>query len=105
GSTENIARKTMDFPGQILENIDNPTELEKLYRKYPEAFREHFNDIYLQHSESMILQVWKARLFYEEIAAQAAPNETSNKTRDIVIIISLALFAGTFAKLPALTNW
>ena len=48
---------------EILNNIDNPKELEKLYRENKVSFKKEFNAIYpeMQHKN---LQFWYERLHF-----------------------------------------
>ena len=53
---------------RILEALDDPEELETLYRQNPEAFRDSFDDVSRTVQDSTTLRVWRARLEYREPA-------------------------------------
>jgi hypothetical protein len=92
----------MELKRHILENLDNPAELERLFRAEPKAFRQQFGDAYSEHPDSPVLNVWKERLFYqEEPDARAASQVLTNRV-EIAMIIVLTLAAGTLARLPML---
>ncbi|KRQ86165.1 hypothetical protein ABG79_02006 [Caloramator mitchellensis] len=50
----------------ILKNIDNPHELERMYRNDPEQFRKEFQDAWSQKNDSEILSVWYERLYFKD---------------------------------------
>ncbi|MBC9785446.1 DUF4153 domain-containing protein [Heliobacterium chlorum] len=56
----------MDISHSIIENIDNPHELERLFRKEPEAFKKSFLHAWGQNPESQVLAVWHERLTFKE---------------------------------------
>ena len=49
----------------ILAQIDNPVELEKLYRENNAEFKKQFNEIYPNYKDKIGLQVWNERLNFE----------------------------------------
>lgn len=79
----------------ILANLDEPGQLEKLYRANKEEFRKAFGTIYPRLQGKPIADFWKERLSYE--------NDTIKwgTTKEFSLIIVLSLFAGIIAKLPA----
>jgi len=87
----------MDFEKLILENIDNPAELEKLFRADQKQFVVAFDKVFVAHQESAILKVWHERIHY-----QPTKKEVIDKPTNILLIILLSLFAGTVADLPNL---
>ena len=50
---------------RILAHIDNPVELEKLYRENNNEFKKQFNEIYPNYKDKIGLQVWNVRLNFE----------------------------------------
>lgn len=89
---------TMDYEKLIAEQLNNPSELEKLYRQDAERFVAAFDPVFAAHSDSAILQAWKERLHYQP--EKTAPGQKQGLS-DVFLIIVLSLFAGTIAKLPA----
>ncbi len=78
----------------ILANIDNPQQLEKLYRENKTAFKQTFNEVYPEIKDNQLATFWKERL-----------NDDSSEiswgtTKDWSIIILATLLAGSIAKLP-----
>jgi hypothetical protein len=79
---------------EILKYIDNPRELEQLYRKNKAIFKRDFNLIFPELKEQKIAQVWHERLNYES-------NEISWGTaNELIFILAISVVAGILAKLP-----
>ncbi|MEJ7740331.1 MAG: hypothetical protein WKF97_23160, partial [Chitinophagaceae bacterium] len=49
----------------ILLNIDNPRQLEKLYRQNKSGFKQQFSIVYPELKENKIADFWNERLNYE----------------------------------------
>lgn len=82
----------------IITQMDNPVQLEKLYRENKSEFKKNFNEIYPEFKENKALQVWNVRLNYEsEKVALGSKNE-------IVAIIVLIIFGGFIANIPNFTG-
>ena len=81
---------------RILELLDDPQELEALYRQAPEAFRESLGAASRADPESMALRIWRARLEYRE------PGHGAVWSRKLGYAIAIALAAGALVRLPAL---
>lgn len=81
---------------EILSNIDNPSQLERLYRTDKPSFKRAFNALYPDIQHNNLLEFWNERLNYarEEISW--------GSRKDLVFVIIASLIAGTIAKLPAL---
>ncbi|WDU83287.1 hypothetical protein [Caloramator sp. Dgby_cultured_2] len=58
----------MDVSNFILKNIDNPHELEKMFRKDPEEFKKEFEIAWKQKPDSQVLSVWYERLYFNDNA-------------------------------------
>ncbi|MFX4260740.1 DUF4153 domain-containing protein [Pelotomaculum propionicicum] len=58
----------MDVNNPIIENIANPHELERMFRKEPEAFKNSFSYAWEQNPDSQVLAVWNERLHFKETA-------------------------------------
>ena len=79
---------------QIKSSLNNPNQLEKLYRLNKADFKKSFNEIYSEIKDSTAAQVWNERLNYEtEEISWGSKNE-------LIIVIILSLIAGFIAKLP-----
>lgn len=83
---------------QILSNLDNPAQLEKLYRTDKSAFKRSFNVLYPELKGNTLASFWDARLNF-------AKEEISwGSHKDLVFVIISALLAGLIAKLPAILS-
>ena len=82
----------------IINNINNPAGLEKLYRKNKTAFKKEFEQVYLINKEVVSLQYWNERLnFQNDKIAVGSKNE-------ILFIIIIAIIAGLMVNIPNLTG-
>jgi hypothetical protein len=82
----------------ILSNIDNPKQLEKLYRNNKAAFKMKFNLLYPQLTDNKLADYWNERLNYE------SPEISWGSSKELTFVIIASLVAGVIAKLPALLN-
>ena len=82
---------------EILNNIDNPKELEKLYRENKVSFKKEFNAIYpeMQHTN---LQFWYERLHY------GSEQQNTDGKKEIGIVVILSLLAGLLINIPNITG-
>ncbi|MCX6331081.1 MAG: hypothetical protein NTZ82_00430 [Bacteroidetes bacterium] len=72
----------------ILNNINNPHELEKLYRGNKSIFKKEFNLVYPEHKEHIGLQYWNERLNYENEIVYFG------NRKEIQFVIIIAILAG-----------
>ncbi|MBT2695746.1 DUF4153 domain-containing protein [Bacillus sp. ISL-55] len=63
----------MDMNNLIIENMADPHELERMYRKDPKAFKKSFSQAWEQNPDSHILRVWYERLHFREKANTDKP--------------------------------
>lgn len=82
----------------ILTNIDNPRQLEKLYRENKTAFKTEFNLLYPELTDNKLADYWNERLNYE------SPEISWGSKNEIIFVIIASLLAGVIAKLPVLLN-
>lgn len=82
----------------ILTNIDNPRQLEKLYRDNKVAFKTEFNLIYPELKDNKLADYWNERLNYESSEISWGSN------KELTFVIIAALLAGVIAKFPTLFN-
>jgi len=83
---------------QIKNYLDNPNQLEKLYRENKTAFKKEFNTLYPDIKENTIAQIWNERLNFES-------DEISWGTKnELVFVIIASIIAGVIAKLPQFFN-
>jgi hypothetical protein len=83
----------------IINNINNPAQLEKLYHSGKTRFRQDFNAVYPQISENATAKVWFERLNFE------SEHMFRGTGRELVIILVASFFAGLIARLPDFMAW
>lgn len=81
----------MDTNNLIIENIANPHELERMFRKEPEAFKKSFSSAWEQNPDSKVLAVWYERLHFKETADT---EKSSLLQKDFLFMGILAILAG-----------
>ena len=86
----------MDICDLIVENIDNPHELESVYQKDPEAFKKALACARDQNPDSKVLAVWHERLHFRE---PAKTQKCSLLQKDFVSMVILAIIAGISARI------
>lgn len=80
---------------EILAHLNEPGQLEKLYRTNKVPFKQEFNTIYPELKGNTIADIWNERLNYES-------DEISWGTRkELPFVLIASLIAGVIAKLPA----
>ena len=83
---------------EILSNLNNPEQLERLYRADKSAFKKAFKTLDADIKDNSLLTFWSARLNYTR-------DDISWGTRkDLVFILLAALVAGVIARLPDIFN-
>ncbi len=79
---------------EILSNLNNPEQLERLYRADKSAFKKAFNTLDAEIKDNSLLSFWNARLNYTR-------DEISWGTRkDLVFILLATLLAGVLMRFP-----
>ncbi|MBF8965552.1 DUF4153 domain-containing protein [Pontibacter sp. FD36] len=81
---------------QILSHLNDPNQLEKLYRSDKAGFKQEFSGLYPQLSGSALADFWHARLHYE------AEDVFWRFNREFLFVVIAALVAGILVKLPAI---
>lgn len=83
---------------EILSNLDNPAQLERLYREDKSAFKRAFIALSPELGDNTLANFWNARLNFVK-------QEISWSTgKDLLFVIIASVVAGVIAKLPALFN-
>lgn len=83
---------------EIRKKIDNPRELEKLYRDNPASFKREFNLLYPTIQGNATAQIWNERLNFES-------DEISWGTKsELTFVVVAAFIAGLIAKIPLFTG-
>src|SRR5688500_13451856 len=83
---------------EILSHLNNPGQLEKLYRADKVAFQRAFSTLYPELKGNTLAEVWNERLNYksEEI--------NWGSGRELLFVIIASLVAGIFAKIPTFSS-
>jgi len=82
---------------EIINNLDSPRQLEKLYRDNKTTFKREFNLIFQEIQESPTAQIWNERLNFEN-------DEISwGSSHELIFVIVASLIAGLIAKIPEFT--
>ncbi|CAG4999338.1 hypothetical protein DYBT9275_02205 [Dyadobacter sp. CECT 9275] len=81
---------------EILSNLDNPGQLERLYRTDKQTFRRAFKTLYPEIQDSPLAGFWHARLnlAQEEISWGSA--------KDLTYVIGASILVAFIAKLPVM---
>lgn len=79
---------------EILSNLDNPGQLEQLYRADKSTFKRTFRTLYPELKDNVLVSFWNERLKFtnEEISW--------GNRQDLVFVIITCLVAGLIAKMP-----
>lgn len=80
----------------ILKNLDQPAELERLYRQEPEKFSRAFSEVFKENENLTILKVWHERLNFDKTMNQGMESEAHWK--DLLLVFVISLLAGTIAR-------
>ncbi len=81
---------------QIQLHLDEPGQLEKMYRENKATFKRAFGEMYPDIREKVTAQVWNERLRFE-------PEEISWGTKkELIVVILISFVAGIIAKIPDL---
>ena len=80
---------------EILSNLTNPGQLERLYRTDKQGFKRAFKSLYPEHKDNTLFSFWNERLNF------ATEDISWGARKDLVFVIIASLLAGVIAKLPA----
>lgn len=83
---------------EILQHLDNPKQLEKLYRKNKTGFQRVFNAVYPDIQTHTSAQVWNERLNFEQGDLFLGPK------KEMGFVLLAALVTGLLAKIPDFTG-
>ena len=83
---------------EILAHLNEPKQLEKLYRSNKLSFKQSFTAIYPELKDNIVADFWNERLNYET-------DEINWGTKsELLFVIIATLIAGLIAKLPVLLS-
>lgn len=80
----------------ILSNLNNPVQLEKLYRSSKGPFKQEFSTLYPELRGNPLADFWNERLNYE------SDDINWGTGRELFFVILAALVAGFIAKIPGM---
>lgn len=83
---------------EIIQNIDNPKQLEKLYRKNKTVFQRVFNAVYPEIQTHTSARVWNERLNFDQEDLYLGPK------KEMLFVLLSALVTGLLAKIPDFTG-
>ncbi len=83
---------------EIQKYIDDPKQLEKLFRANRAHFKREFNTVYTDFKGNSLADFWNERLNYE------SDEINWGTSRELLYVLIASLVAGLIAKLPALFN-
>lgn len=86
----------MDDNNLITENMENPRELERMFRNEPEVFKKSFSYAWEQNPDSQVLAVWWERLYFKETDNT---EKTSLPLKNFLFMGILAILAGISTRL------
>ncbi|UOQ66934.1 hypothetical protein [Hymenobacter volaticus] len=80
--------------GEVLNNLDNPRQLEKLYRENKVGFKREFNLVYPEIKENTVAQFWNERLNFENEGISWGSKD------ELLFVVIASCIAGFVAKFP-----
>ena len=80
---------------EILSNLDNPGQLERLYRSDKPSFKRAFDALAPELKDNNLIRFWQERLHF------AGDEITWGNRGELLFVIIASLVAGSIAKLPA----
>jgi hypothetical protein len=83
---------------EILTLLNDPRQLEKLYRANKLSFKREFNTLYPELKGNVVADFWNERLNYE------SDEINWGSKRELLFVLIASLLAGVIAKLPALLS-
>ena len=86
---------------RITENINQPENLEKLFRKDSKGFESEFKEAYPEIENNEIARFWKVRLDYDN----PKPGTINLYKTDIIFVLLACLVSGFLIKIPAIFSF
>lgn len=81
---------------EILTHLNDPGQLERLYRSNKAPFKREFSALYPEIKGNVLADFWNERLRYE------TDDINWGSGKELLLVIVAALIAGSIAKIPAL---
>ncbi|MEH7073892.1 DUF4153 domain-containing protein [Neobacillus drentensis] len=86
----------MDANNWVINNMDNPHELERMFRKDPKSFKKLFSHAWKQNPDSEVLAVWYERLNFQE---KTHTEKASLRQNSFLLMGILAVLAGVSTRI------
>jgi len=83
---------------EILNNLENPRELEKLYRVNKPAFRKAFNQLYPEVQDHTSAKIWNERLNFE------SDELAWGSRKELIFIFIASIMAWLIARIPEIIS-
>src|SRR5687768_11269558 len=83
---------------EIKKNLENPVQLERLYRDNSTSFKREFNLIYPEIKGTATAQIWNARINFENEKISWGTG------KELIFVLVLSAIAGLIAKIPDFTG-
>jgi hypothetical protein len=93
-----LVNMRLNFEGmksEILSNLDNPAQLEWLYRQDKPGFKRAFEGLYPGLNDNTLISFWNERLNFRGEEAPPAGR------KQLLLVLVACILAGVAAKLPA----
>ncbi|TIH19988.1 hypothetical protein D0S45_01220 [Marinifilum sp. JC120] len=84
----------MTLESKIRAAIDEPENIEQIYRDNPKDFRDKYRDAFIGLEDSLLFRAWQARLNFSPAKTQAL------SSTDLLIMLLLCFASGTLLKIP-----
>lgn len=83
---------------KIIDNLNNPAVLEKLYRANKTEFKKEFNTVYSNYKHEIAMNYWHERLNYEEDTISLGTK------KGWLIVLVISFIAGLLMNIPNITG-
>ena len=83
---------------EIKNNLDNPVQLERLYRDNRTTFKREFNLIYPEIQGTATAKIWNARINFENEGI------SWGTSKELFFVLAASFIAGLIAKIPDFTG-
>ena len=84
---------------KIIQSLDDPQELEKLYRDNKSGFKKAFDLIYPENKQKLSVQFWHERLTNDSTGLNLGTS------KELLFVLMISLVAGLIAKIPHFTGF
>lgn len=97
-ATTELSEELNTIKTRIIDNMNNPGQLELLFRKNKTSFQKAFNTLYPEIKETLVAQFWNERL------SQQQEEINWGRKSDLIFIACAAFITGLIAQIPQFTG-